>query len=203
MTMNEMEKYLRSCRSEFWQKVFRAELEYLLPHLIAGAKVLSVGCGPAIIEKTLNAHGINVTGLDVSREALAYAPDTVRTVAGRAEDMPFADSAFDAVIFVASLQFVQDYKKAVAETTRVLRPQGLFIALLLNPDSGFFKRKLRNADSYVRKMKHTNLKKIENTVAERYQVQTEYYLGIMDDNRLFSTREPADAVLYIIKGTKK
>lgn len=201
--MNEMEKYLRSCRSEFWQKVFRAELEYLLPHLIAGAKVLSVGCGPAIIEKTLNAHGINVTGLDVSREALAYAPDTVRTVAGRAEDMPFADSAFDAVIFVASLQFVQDYKKAVAETTRVLRPQGLFLALLLNPDSDFFKRKLRNADSYVRKIKHTNLKEIENTVTEKYQVQTEYYLGITADNRLFSTREPADAVLYIIKGTKK
>jgi len=201
--MNEMEKYLRSCRSEFWQKVFRAELEYLLPHLIAGAKVLSVGCGPAIIEKALNAHGINVTGLDVSREALAYAPDTVRTVAGRAEDMPFADSAFDAVIFVASLQFVQDYKKAVAETTRVLRPQGLFLALLLNPDSDFFKRKLRNADSYVRKIKHTNLKEIENTVTEKYQVQTEYYLGITADNRLFSTREPADAVLYIIKGTKK
>jgi len=46
-----MEKYLQSCKSEFWKKVFKAELDYILHQLKGTKDVLSVGCGPAIIEQ--------------------------------------------------------------------------------------------------------------------------------------------------------
>jgi hypothetical protein len=63
-------RYIESCRKEFWQKVFQLELEYLIEHLKGCSGVLSVGCGPAIIEGGLAERGFNVTGLDVSQEAL-------------------------------------------------------------------------------------------------------------------------------------
>lgn len=94
----ETEGYLRACQTDFWSAVFEVEIEYLLEHLAGCEDVLSVGCGPAIVEGALSERGFRVTGLDVSREALDRAPDTIRTVAASAEDMPFPESSFDAVI---------------------------------------------------------------------------------------------------------
>ena len=196
------EQYQRSCRTEFWQAVFRAEIDYLSRHLEESKDVLSVGCGPAIIETALSGRGFRVTGLDVSREALDRAPDRVRTVAGRAEDMPFPESSFDAVIYVASLQFVEDYKKALAKTAPVLRPGGKLIIMLLNPASAFFQEKFRDPNSYVSNIRHTNLEEIEGVIAEKFHVRAEYFMGVKDGN-IVESRDAGEAVLYVIKGTRK
>jgi ubiquinone/menaquinone biosynthesis C-methylase UbiE len=197
----DMEKYLQSCKSEFWKEVFKAELKYIL-HQLKGVKdVLSVGCGPAIIEAGLAEHGFSVTGLDISEEALYQAPDNIRKMAGLAENMGFADCSFDAVIYVASMQFIGRYKQAVKETVRVLRSGGKVLAMLLNPRSEFFKEKVKNPDSYINRVKHTNVKEIEKAVAEHFSIETEYFLGIKG-LRVFQSQEPNVASLYIIKGTK-
>jgi SAM-dependent methyltransferase len=194
------ERYRESCRKGFWRKVFQLELEYLVECLKGCRDVLSVGCGPAIIEGGLARLGINVTGLDVSREALNRAPDKVRTVAARAEDMPFPASSFDAVIYVASLQFIEDYRKALEKTVSVLRPNGRIIVMLLNPASVFFKEKFNDPDSYVRKIRHTDLRAIEGAVSGGFHVQAEYLLGV-EEGEIFDSRDPRSAVLYILRGT--
>lgn len=199
---NAIQKYLQSCRTEFWQKVFQTEIDYLLRRLEGCSDVLSVGCGPAMIESALSERGFCVTGLDISREALACAPDTIREIIGRAEDMSFRESTFDAAIFVASMQFIEDYRKAIENTAHVLRPTGRIIVMLLNPQSVFFKEKVANPDSYVRKIKHTNLKEIESAIAEHFHIQTEYFMGIRD-GCIIESREPGEAILYIISGQCK
>ena len=199
---NNIDRYMQSCRTEFWQRIFRIELEYILKHLVKGEEVLSVGCGPAIIESALSECGFSITGLDVSQEALDCASDSVRTVAARAEDMPFPASSFDAVIYVASLQFIENYREAIEETTRVLRPEGTLLVMLLNPESNLFKARLRDPNSYVRKIRHTDLREIEEVIAENYGVHREYFLGVKGD-AIFESRDVTDAVLYIIKGTRK
>ncbi|MCX7001478.1 MAG: class I SAM-dependent methyltransferase [Candidatus Sumerlaeota bacterium] len=198
----EEARYLQSCGSEFWQKVFRVELDYLARHLAGCVDILSVGCGPAIIEVGLAVKGFRVVGLDVSREALACAPDTIRKIIGRAEDMNFRESAFDAAIYVASMQFIEDYRKAIENTAHVLRPTGRIIVMLLNPQSIFFKEKAANPESYVRNIKHTNLKEIESAIAEHFHIQTEYFMGIRD-GCIIESREPGEAILYIIGGQWK
>jgi len=197
-----MEKYLQSCKTEFWKKVFEAELHYILRELKGTKDVLSVGCGPAIIEAGLSEHGFNVTGLDISKEALDQARDSIRTVAGSAENMDFADSSFDAAIYIASVQFIEKYKEAIKQTARVLKTNGKFLAMLLNPESDFFKEKARNPDSYINKIKHTDLKEIERTVAEHFSVKTEFFLGIKGQE-IFESQQPNLASLYVIKGKKK
>jgi ubiquinone/menaquinone biosynthesis C-methylase UbiE len=193
--------YLRSCQSEFWQKVFAAELDYLLQRLRPGEEILSVGCGPAIIEGGLKERGFAVVGLDVSREALACAPDTLRTVVAPAEKMPFDDAAFDVVLFIVSLQFVENYRQALSETSRVLRPGGRMIAMLLNPASSFFKKKMAETGSYVRKIRHTGLREMESAIVEGFEVRSEYFLGIAD-NQVFPGSDPETAALYVIHGVK-
>lgn len=197
-----MEKYLQSCKSEFWKKVFKAELDYILHQLKDAKDILSVGCGPAIIETGLAEHGFNVTGLDVSKEALDQAPDSIRTVVCSAENMDFADSCFDAAIYVASLQFIEKYKEAIKQTARVLRTGGKLLALLLNPESEFFKEKTNNPASYVNKIRYTDLRGIERTIAEYFSVQTEYFLGIKG-LEIFESQNPNLASLYVIKGKTK
>ena len=197
-----MDKYLQSCSTDFWQEVFKAELEYILQELKGTKDVLSVGCGPAVIEAGLSEHGFNVTGLDISKEALSQAPDSIRTMEGSAEKMDFLESCFDAVIYIASIQFIDKYKQAIEETARILRQDGKLLAMLLNPQSEFFKEKIKNPDSYINKIKHTDLKEIEKTIFEYFDVKTEYFLGIKGEE-IFQSREPDLAALYVIKGKNK
>ena len=198
-----MEKrYIESCRKSFWQKVFQIESEYLVEHLKGCRDVLSVGCGPAVIEGELSKRGFNVTCLDVSRQALNCAPDEVRTIAARAEEMPFPNNSFDAVIFVASLQFIDDYRIALEKSVSVSRPSGRIVIMLLNPASSFFKQRYGNPDSYVSKIKHTDLDAVGNAVAESYTVHTEYFLYI-SGNEVSRTGDRTDAALYVILGEKE
>jgi ubiquinone/menaquinone biosynthesis C-methylase UbiE len=197
-----VENYLRSCKTEFWNKVFKAELDYILQELKGIKDILSVGCGPAIIEAGLSEHGFNVTGLDISKEALEQAPDSIRTVKGSVENMDFTESSFDAVIYVASMQFIERYKEAIKQSARVLRSGGKLLIMLLNPESEFFKEKAGNPASYINKIKHRNLAEIERTIAERFFVESEYFLGIRKA-KTFKSRHPDLAALYIIRGKKK
>jgi ubiquinone/menaquinone biosynthesis C-methylase UbiE len=197
----EIRRYVQTCREEFWQKVFRREGAYLATHLEGLKDILSVGCGPAIIEGELLERGFQVTGLDVSAEALACAPDALRGVVGRAEQMPFDDASFDAVIFVASLQFVEDYRLALARAEAVLRPEGKMIAMLLNTESVFFKAMKLDPQSYMHHIRHTDLKAVENEASRYFELHTEYYLGIRGED-VFESESPEEAALYILRGRK-
>ena len=197
----ETGRYLKSCATDFWQRVFEAELDCLLNHLKPDDKILSVGCGPAIIERSLAGRGFQVTGLDISQEALACAGDSLRTVIAPAEEMPFDDSSFDVVIFIASLQFIDDYSEALKRSYSVLRPGGRIIAMLLNPASSFFKERYASSESYVRKLKHTDLAAIEKSAGGWFETTGEYFLGI-EGERLFESNSHAEAALYLLKGVK-
>ncbi|MFP3950349.1 MAG: class I SAM-dependent methyltransferase [Candidatus Micrarchaeia archaeon] len=195
-------KYRDSCQSDFWQAIFEKEASYLLKRLKGCRSVLSVGCGPAVIEKELQAKGFVITGLDVSKEALEGAPDSVRTVVGSAERMEFESNSFDAVIYVASLQFIGNYEKAIKEAARVLKPEGKLIVMLLNPASGFFKAKTKEADSYVNKIKHSRLAPIEESIRKNFaHVRASYCLGVSGKS-VFESRNPDLATIYLVEGTK-
>ncbi len=197
----EVKNYLDSCTSSFWKDVFNAELNYLLQYLEPGDRILSVGCGPAHIEQALANKGFNVTGLDVSQEAISCLPDRIRAVVGKAEEMPFSAATFDAVTYIVSLQFIENYQEAVKKTAEVLKPGGKLFIMLLNPESSFFKAKQKEPESYINKIRHTDIKAIEKTVASYFSLQTEYFLGL-HGNAMVTSREPSDAALYIIRGTQ-
>jgi len=198
---NEADRYRAACEKTFWQAVFAAELEFLLRYLRPKDAILSVGCGPAVIEGALLDRGFSVVGLDVSAQALQGAPDGLRTVAARAEEMPFAAGSFDVVISIVSLQFIENYQAAIAKIAQVLHPGGRVIVMLLNPRSRFFQGKQAEPDSYVRKIRHTNLALLERELAGHFALEGEYFLGV-DGTEIFPSQDPATAALYVLRGVR-
>ncbi|MBP7867125.1 MAG: class I SAM-dependent methyltransferase [Acidobacteria bacterium] len=196
------QRYVKSCRADFWQRVFRFEADYLAGLLGGCRDVLGVGCGPAVVEAELTRRGYRVTGLDASPSMLPGRSAELRAVVARAEGLPFPADVFDAVIFVVSLQFVEDYREAVGQAARVLKPEGTLVALLLNPASDFFRKRRREPDSYVHGVRHADVGPIADTVAGHFRVRTEYLLGVRGET-LFESRDPGEAVLYSVAGVKR
>jgi len=109
---------------------------------VAGAeprRVLDVATGTAgvaiAIARSTSAH---VTGVDVSEEMLAFGRGRVARAAmgsridlqfARAESLPFADGAFDAISFTYVLRYVSDPAATIAELARSLRPGGVMAGL--------------------------------------------------------------------------
>ena len=105
-----------------------------LCHIGDGAYVLDVGCGAGVTPAYLaQQHGCRVVGVDISEAMIERAPERARRegVADRvefrvadAQDLPFEDGLFDAVITESVTAFPEDKQKAVDEYARVTRPGG-------------------------------------------------------------------------------
>ena len=107
-------------------------------HAIPGSWTLDVATGTGLVARELARGNVRVVGLDQSEEMLSGAArsiagtafaDRIRLVLGRAERLPFADEAFDAVTFTYLLRYVDDPAATVAELARVLRPGGVMASL--------------------------------------------------------------------------
>jgi SAM-dependent methyltransferase len=90
--------------------------------------VLDVGAGGGRLLAALHARGWAVSGIDPSPHMVALAHARVPGAAERvsvahAEDLPFRDEAFDAVVVLAVLEYT-DVHAALRECARVLRPGG-------------------------------------------------------------------------------
>jgi arsenite methyltransferase len=105
-----------------------------LCHIGEGNYVLDVGCGvgmtPCFIAKR---HGCRVVGVDIagamverSRERARRegVTDRVEFRVADAQDLPFEDDLFDAVITESATAFPEDKQSAVNEYVRVTKPGG-------------------------------------------------------------------------------
>jgi demethylmenaquinone methyltransferase/2-methoxy-6-polyprenyl-1,4-benzoquinol methylase len=112
-------------------------LSKLLP--LDGARVLDMATGTgAVALKVAQRPGARVIGADITRPMLAQAKaraaqeglsPRLELVECSAEAVPFADGAFDAVIFTYLLRYVSDVPSTLRELARVLRPGGVMLSL--------------------------------------------------------------------------
>lgn len=117
---------------------WRAEL---VKHVIAKdpKRVLDVATGTAgvavAVARRSNAH---ITGVDVSEDMLeigrrrvdaAGLHERIELETARAEELPFAAGAFDAISFTYVLRYVADPAATIGELARTLRPGGAMAGL--------------------------------------------------------------------------
>jgi len=88
-----------------------------------GGHILDVGCGTGIISRLYPDK--DITGIDISEGMLRYHPGNC--LRGSADDIPFPDESFDAVIGRSILHHLDDPAKAIREMHRVLRPGGRLV----------------------------------------------------------------------------
>lgn len=102
------------------------------------ARILEIGCGPASLWRE-NIESIDatwdITLGDLSEGMLEQAQHNLTDAAANitfrqldAQDLPFADASFDAIIANHMLYHVPDISKALAEIRRILKPTGHFYA---------------------------------------------------------------------------
>jgi len=96
------------------------------------ARVLELGVGTGRIALPVAAAGCRVAGIDISAEMLRMARakehgQALWLIQGAIEHLPFADGVFDATLAVHVLHLARDWRTALAEALRVLRPGGVFI----------------------------------------------------------------------------
>jgi SAM-dependent methyltransferase len=99
----------------------------------AGQQVLDVGCGPGALTAELRRRlgADRVTAVDPSEpfvEACRQRNPGVDVRLGRAEELPFADAAFDTALACLVLHFVTDPTATAHELHRVVRPGGTVAA---------------------------------------------------------------------------
>ena len=99
-------------------------------------RLLDVGCGP---NKLVRAYG-NGVGVDI------HDWGDVDYVIQDASQLPFEDSTFDTVSFVACLNHIPNREAALREAWRVLRPDGLLLVTMIGPKISRFWHKLVGAN---------------------------------------------------------
>jgi len=107
---------------------------------LSGKRVLEVSCGrgggASYLVRTL--RPASYTGLDLNPNGIAFCQKRhnlpgLNFVEGNAEDLPFDDQSFDAVLNVEASHLYLQFPRFLAEVARVLRPGGDFLYADVRP----------------------------------------------------------------------
>ena len=124
---------------------------------LSGKRVLEVSCGrgggASYLMRTQ--HPAFYTGLDLNPNGIAFCQKThklpgLNFLEGNAEELPFDDQSFDAVLNVEASHLYLQFPRFLAEVARVLRPGGDFLYTDVRPQVRFAEWEAALAESRMR-----------------------------------------------------
>jgi ubiquinone/menaquinone biosynthesis C-methylase UbiE len=137
--------------AETWTQLSRAGYDVYRDHVntpaflamlppVAGLHGLDIGCGEGANTRALAKLGARMTAIDVAptfvlhaRETEAAEGDGIEYSVADAQALPFADKSFDFATAFMSLMDVPDFRAALGEAHRIVRPGGFFQFSILHP----------------------------------------------------------------------
>ena len=137
-----IELFYNNFADEFDRKMNKYDLQRrldivfneLLPHAIAGKRLLDAGCGTGHFSKIASEKGAIVTSMDIGErllEKVAEKCDTERVV-GSILNIRFDDNYFDFVISSEVIEHTENPYRAIKEFYRVLKPGGILALTVPN-----------------------------------------------------------------------
>ncbi len=137
MKLNQIEKALMNNRVRaFVQRRYEAPLMERLGGRMEGCRVLEIGCGRGVGTEIIfnrfgarevHAFDIDPDMVEQARWRLSRFPaERLRLFVGDAEAIEAEGASYDAVFDFGIIHHVPDWRRAVSEVARVLRPGGRF-----------------------------------------------------------------------------
>jgi ubiquinone/menaquinone biosynthesis C-methylase UbiE len=107
----------------------------------ARGRLLDLGCGPAVMEEAFAARGFTVRGVDASQSMIEHGKarlaerglgERCSLAVGDVTRLGGADGFYDAVVAMGLLEYLPDYRPALQEMHRVMRPGGILVLTVPN-----------------------------------------------------------------------
>jgi len=92
-----------------------------------GGAALEICCGTGMVGRSFRADGWQINGVDLTRGMAEEANRYFPCICTPAESIPFLDGSFDVVILRQAYFLLDDGQKVLAEVSRLLKPEGIFI----------------------------------------------------------------------------
>jgi ubiquinone/menaquinone biosynthesis C-methylase UbiE len=134
MRMTKAEKWFVNRRKRAERNVGQVREILHRAELHPTGEVLEIGCGVGAVSAFLATHNaVHVVGIDQDPEQVEYARRThapserLSFGVGDASQMAFDEGTFDLVLSVNVLHHVPEWRGAIAEIARVLRPGGSYL----------------------------------------------------------------------------
>ena len=121
------------------------QLDQQLLGELRGLRCLEIGVGTGRVALPLHRAGVDVTGIDISKEMLLRMAANAGGVApipvllADATRIPFKDASFEAAYASWVFHLISEWREALAELVRVLRPKGKILVA-----AGSFRKSLSN-----------------------------------------------------------
>lgn len=121
--------YLSNIETLFIQKHLKQRLEKNV--------FLDIGIGSGRISRMLLEKNLEVKGMDFSDEMIKLSKLNLEKFVNKKqlkiykgdlnEKLPFQDNSFDGVLCIRVIKYVKYWRRAIAEISRVIKPNGVFI----------------------------------------------------------------------------
>lgn len=174
--------------------VEETDTELIVTALESPGKVVDIGCGQGSLAIRLAQRGFQVTGVDVSTEAIrlaranaAASGEEIEWKEGFAEHLPLKDKSFDYLTCAHTLEHVRDLDAAVKEFKRVARktiviltPKQEFKLYMDNYHTQFFDREQKLTDAFGLKRFECREVDCSNRTNE-FQGRAWFYVGHVDE----------------------
>lgn len=115
------------------------ETNFVLNELqIKNKKILDIGIGTGRNSEILLLEGGIVEGIDISKGMINVAKEKLKNqkinfiVADAGKNIPFKDAKFDSVVCLRVLKYIPNWRRTIAEISRVLMKNGIFILEIAN-----------------------------------------------------------------------
>lgn len=104
-----------------------------------GKKLLDVGCGEGFLVKEAENFGLDIYGIDISREIIKLAKKHCKAElkVANGEQIPYGDNKFDYVTSIGCLEHYNDMERGIREIARVLKRDGK--ALIYVPNTFYIR----------------------------------------------------------------
>lgn len=119
---------------------------------------------------------------------LSSTPNSFHQILADAAYIPISSENIDVVLCITSLEFMKNPASVLNEIYRTLKNSGIFLCLLLNPNSKSFQEKITMKNSYIGShVKTQNYQHISDEINSLFSNVSTFF-GFKEKNNACSTR---------------